>query len=67
MNGEQIIIVQYVYSSIIPSLTFDPYDPLDMVKIIKSYLCNGAKPSVPLIENRIQPMIDLLLREGNNA
>lgn len=57
--------LDYVYQSIEPSLVFDPTDSLDISLKIKEYLYGNIKKSKSKIDNKIDKMIEILIKNKN--
>lgn len=54
--------LDYVYEVLKPSMVFDPYNPNDIAEKVKFCLLNNGKikASVPLVENKIENLINAL-------
>lgn len=52
----------YVYESVKPSLVFNPYDEKDISNAIKKYLKGDIKKSEGIITNKINELIDILIK-----
>lgn len=59
--------LDYVYQSIEPSLVFNPNSSLDMSLKMKEYLEGNIKMSKVIIENKIDEIIKILVKENKNV
>lgn len=56
--------LDYVFQAIEPSAVFNPFDSTDIANKIKEYLDGNMKKSFPIIENKIDILIQTLIK-GN--
>ncbi|MGE3590888.1 MAG: glycosyltransferase [Arcobacter sp.] len=59
--------LDYVYQSIEPSLVFDPSSSLDISLKMKEYLEGNIQKSSVKIENKIDDLIKILIKENKNV
>lgn len=59
--------LEYVYESIEPSLVFDPNNSYDISLKMKEYLQKKTSVSKVKIENKIDDLIKILIKENNNV
>lgn len=59
--------LEYVYESIEPSLVFNPQSSLDMSMKLKEYLKSDVKRSQVKIENKIDELIRILIKDSRNV
>ncbi len=59
--------LEYVYQSIEPSLVFNPNSSLDISLKMKEYLEGNIKMSKVIIENKIDEIIKILVKENKNV
>lgn len=59
--------LNYVYQSIEPSLVFNPNSSLDISLKMKEYLVGNNKSSQVKIENKIDDLIKILIKENKNV
>ncbi len=59
--------LEYVYQSIEPSLVFDPNNSYDISLKMKEYLQKKISVSKVKIENKIDDLIKILIKENNNV
>lgn len=57
--------LDYVYQCINPSLVFDPNDTNDIAKKMKMYMNGNIKESETIIDNKIDDLIKILIKEKN--
>lgn len=59
--------LDYVYQSMEPSLIFDPNSSLDIATKMKEYLSGAVPKSKVKIENKIDELIKILIKENKNV
>lgn len=57
--------LDYVYQSIEPSLVFDPNSSLDISLKMKKYLNRNIQESKVKIENKVDELIKILIKDEN--
>ena len=59
--------LEYVYESVEPSLVFDSKSSFDISQKIKKYLEDDVKRSKVKIENKIDELIKIFIKENKNV